>query len=211
MATPMDDNDARAAGDLVNSAISKGDYAQVRVLLDQGVSVTQKDFIGQLPMFVAARDGQENIAALLIERGVDVNSPACDGRGPLYYAASKGHSGVVRLLLRNGADADAIDSYGQTPLLTASCVLSSESLNVPDLRRWRMQQECATDGLVAVVQALILAGANVHFSRNGAYTSSHFIRQTGINRLIALVDRQPPLVRKRSFWAALFGRSQAQD
>ncbi|TPM87423.1 ankyrin repeat domain-containing protein [Mesorhizobium sp. B2-3-3] len=206
MAAPVDDNDARA-GDLLNSAISNGDYEQTLVLLNQGVSVAQKDFIGQLPMFVAARDGRENIVALLIERGVDVNSPARDGRGPLYYAASKGHSGVVRLLLRNGAVADAIDRHGQTPLLTASCILSSESLNVSDLRLWRMQQECSTDGLAAVVEALILAGANVHFSRNGAHTSNHFIRQTKIDRLITLVDRQPPLVRKRSFWVALFGRN----
>ena len=202
MAGGSDEERAQRGADL-NEAITKGDRARVLSLLGEGVSVHQPDFFRQLPMFVAARDGRADMIGLLVERAVDVNAPVHDGRGPLFYAASNGRAEAVRLLIARGAAVNAIDTYGQTPLLSAALSLANEALNVREPARWRETQQRAPQGHAAVVEALILAGADVDYSHKGSHAARHFIREVGIPRLIALM---PKAGAKPSFWSGLFGK-----
>ena len=197
-----DEERAQQGADLTE-AITKGDRARVLSLLGEGVSVHQSDFFGQVPMFVAARDGRTDMIGLLVERGVDVNAAVHDGRGPLFWAASGGHAEAVRFLIARGAAVNAVDSYGQTPLLSAALSLANERLNTKDPARWRQDQQRTPQGNAAVVEALIRAGADVDYSHKGAYNARHFIREVAIPRLIALM---PQASAKPSFWGGLFGK-----
>ena len=61
------------ADDLL-AATRKGDLAQVKALLDKGVSVNAKSSYGQTAMFFAcATASYSKIVKLLIDRGADVN------------------------------------------------------------------------------------------------------------------------------------------
>src|SRR5712672_1334645 len=55
------------------TATRKGDLAQVKALLEKGVSVNAKSSYGQTHLFVAGDRGNMEIVKLLIERGADVN------------------------------------------------------------------------------------------------------------------------------------------
>jgi ankyrin repeat protein len=202
MAAGSDEERAQQGADL-NEAITKGDRAKVLSLLGEGVSVHQPDFFRQVPMFVAARDGRADMIGLLVERGVDVNAAVQGGRGPLFHAASRGHAEAVRLLIARGAAVNAIDAYGQTPLLTAALSLANEALNVREPARWRESQQRTPQGNAAVVEVLVLAGADVDYSHKGAHTARHFIREVAIPRLIALM---PKASAKPSFLSGLFGK-----
>lgn len=195
------------AGDRLVKAIIEGDRAGVVAMLDSGVNVHQVDLIGQSPMFVAARNGKADIITLLLHRGVDVNAPVQAGRGPLYHAASNARPDAVRTLIENGADVNAIDGYGQTPLLAAASQLANEKLNVREPKVWRDRQQRDPQGVAAVVETLLEAGADVDYSKGGDYYSArHFILDVDIPRLTALMRVRTSSGSRGSFWSTLFGR-----
>ncbi len=69
------------------------------------------------PLDVAARQGQEQPAALLIASGADVNADNKYVMTPLHYAARQAHEKVAALLLAKGADVNASDKDGDTPCM----------------------------------------------------------------------------------------------
>jgi hypothetical protein len=194
----------REAAVILNAAISAGDLEEVNRLLKQGISAHEPDHFGQLPIFVAARDGKAEIAKLLIEQGVDVNAPVDrSGRRPLYWAADRGHVDVVQTLLAKGAAIDALDNYGQTALFIAAFGLANEILNVPDPALWIRSQNSRPTGRVAVAETLILAGANAQIAPKQSESAEHFIRTARIPRLIKLMQERTETAPKRSFWSRL--------
>jgi ankyrin repeat protein len=190
---------------ILNEAITAGNLSSVWSLLDNGVNPNAPDHFGQTPMFVAVRDGQTEIVRLLLDRGVDVNAPIerVHGRGPLYYAADRGHLDVVRELLDAGAQVNVLEGHGQTPLWVCALTLANEALNVKDKQAWVSEQNAHPTGRVAVAELLIQSGADVNLAPGDAYTPAHFLRGTGISRLIGLLAGKE---QRRSFWDKLLGR-----
>jgi hypothetical protein len=194
----------REAAVILNAAISAGDLEEVNRLLKQGISAREPDHFGQLPIFVAARDGKAVIAKLLIEQGVDVNAPVDrSGRRPLYWAADGGHVDVVQALIAQGAAIDALDNYGLSALFTAAFGLANEILNVPDPALWIRTQNSHPTGRVAVAETLILAGANVQIAPKQGESAEHFIRAARVPRLIKLMEARAQTAPKRSVWSRL--------
>lgn len=200
------DTKQQEAASLLNAAISAGDIGKVEDLLKEGISAHGPDHLGQLPMFVAARDGKTDIAEALIEHGVDVNAPVDrNGRRPIYCAASNGHVDFVRMLIADGATIDVVDSYGLSALYLAALGLANEILNVPDQALWRKTQSSNPTGHVAIAEMLILAGADIRLAPKGNYTPEHFIRVAAIPRLITLLKERAETAPKRSLFSGLFG------
>ena len=193
----------RESASILNDAITAGDTETVTSLIDRGIGVNEPDSFGQLPMFVAVRDGKADIVQLLIERGVDVNTPLDrHGRRPLYCAADHGQLNIVEYLIANGATIDALESHGQSALWVSALTLANESLNVTNPASWRSTQNRNPTGRVAVTERLIAAGADVDLSPKDSDSPADFIRSAGVPRLIALLGER----KKHSFWPRLFGR-----
>lgn len=201
----MSETEQGRQASLLTEAISAGDLRAVWQLLDNGVDVHAPDMFSQTPMFVAVRDGQDEIVRLLIARGVDVNAPVerLYGRGPLYFAAEYGHVDIVQVLLDAGARIDAVESHGQSALWVCALSLANEALNVKDKAGWTRAQNAHPTGRAATAELLILSGADVNQAPGDAHTPAHFLRGTGIPRIISLLAGRE---KKRSFWAGLFGR-----
>jgi ankyrin repeat protein len=103
-ASPADD----LTDDLL-AATRKGDLAQVKALLDKGVSVNSKTPYGQTPLFFACDRGYTEIAKLLVDRGAEVNvEDTFYHATPISWAARKNHTDIVLLLLDHGAKSPAM-------------------------------------------------------------------------------------------------------
>lgn len=86
------------------AATRKGDLAQVKALLDKGVSVNSKSSYGQTPLYFACDRGNVEIVKLLLDRGADVNvADTFYHETPLGWATSKNRLEIVKLLLDHGA------------------------------------------------------------------------------------------------------------
>lgn len=213
MPTSKNTDQAASAVQLLTDAIIAGDLGMATALIEEGVSVRDRDATGHIPIFVAARDGKAEMVTLLASYGVAIDAPIySDGRRPLYYAADGGHLDAVRALLDLGATIDAPDSVGQTALWICVAGMATEVLNVPDKTRWRSDQSRSPQGRTAVAQRLILAGADVNLApdtRKAGFESpsaAGLIRDSGIYRLVDLLEGREKSRQKRSFWSELFGR-----
>lgn len=91
----------------------------IKVLIQYGVDVTQKDNLKQSPLYYTARDGKIKLCQFLIEQGIQVNEIDIYGQNGIYYAVNLGHLECVRLLKAYGSDHDHIDENKQTPLFYA--------------------------------------------------------------------------------------------
>ncbi len=122
------------------TALSKGDLARVRALLDEDPSLANRldDYYGYYAcsgtaLRNAAEAGHLEIVKLLLERGAEPNLPE-PGMAPqgfaLYSAATAGHFEIAQLLLERGANPNArVESSGDI----LSRVLSNKDQKMVEL------------------------------------------------------------------------------
>jgi len=190
---------------LLTNAIIAGDLVAATALIVEGVSVHDRDLTGHVPILVAARDGKADMVTLLASNGVDIDAPI-GGQRPLCWAADGGHLDTVQTLLRLCTIIDHL------ALWICALRIATEVLNVPDKARWRSKQSRSPRGHTAVAEALILAGADVNFAPAASgtgiagTTAASLIRDSGVYRLVDLLEGREKRRPTRSFWSALFGR-----
>ena len=100
----------------VYTASKNGQIDIVRMLLDNGSDVNERDNYRQTALAVASRNGELKVAEFLIERGANVNFRNVDGQTSLHSAIQAGNFDIVQLLLDHNADLNAITRNGNTPL-----------------------------------------------------------------------------------------------
>ncbi len=114
------------SGDLLK-AVSKGDIAGVRALLDRGADIDAMDGGGRTALVLSISRGHTALAKFLIERGANINAKGYDGFCPVYAAVQKNNAAVALLLLAKGADPNAVltDDY---PVLFVAIRNNNESI-----------------------------------------------------------------------------------
>ncbi len=83
----------------LRQAAADGNLLRVNTFLGQGVNAHAADERGVTPLFMAAKNGHRDVAALLLEQGAAVNRARQDGVTPLFIAVQEGRLDVVALLL----------------------------------------------------------------------------------------------------------------
>jgi ankyrin len=165
---------ALAASDLrLAEAVSRGDEALVRLLIEQRADVNAKTVDGSTALHKAVHAGHLKIADLLLRAGADVAVPDRYGVMPLSIAALNGDAQMVERLIDAGADPNTVDPTGETALMTASRVGVPATLRVLLKRGARVNardpQFEQTALMIAVrenqseaVELLISSGASVN-------------------------------------------------
>jgi len=105
-------------GTAAAQAVSFGDTATLRALLDNGASANETDENGDTLLNFAVYPNHVDVARLLLERGADVNHVDPRGMTALLYAATTdfGDSSMIQLLLKMGANPNAKTKEGLTAL-----------------------------------------------------------------------------------------------
>ncbi|KAK2028279.1 ankyrin [Colletotrichum zoysiae] len=99
-------------------AAQEGRLGMVKILLQRGADVSQRDKDGRTALSRASEYGRK-IVELLLQKGTDLN-PAGYWRAPLSWAAERGDEATASLLIDKGAIVDPIDSDTDELLLYAS-------------------------------------------------------------------------------------------
>jgi len=87
-------------------ASEQGYVEVVKLLLEKGANVDEKNFTGGTALMTALQQGHVEIIKLLIEKGADVNIKDLNGVTPLRKAKEMGRSDIAELLESEGAKED---------------------------------------------------------------------------------------------------------
>lgn len=156
---PVDIRDNAGETPLIHAA-RQGHFQTALCLLEHGADPGAKaNELDATALHHAAGAGSTDLVKLLSERGADVNASS-DAGPPLIWAAGHDHLDVVKLLLDYGADPNASTDDDVTALVAATAA-----------------------GACAIVDLLIVKGANVNVSAGGA-TPLHIAADFGNDKLV---------------------------
>jgi ankyrin repeat protein len=108
-----------------------GQTENVKLLLDAGALVDEKDTYGWTALMHAADHNQIEVARQLLQAGASFENKSTGeaGQTALLCAATSGNADIVEMLLERGADINAKDNWGQTALEVAqACLKGAEEL-----------------------------------------------------------------------------------
>lgn len=170
-------------------AAKRGTLAEVEALIARGAPVNGTNGNGISPLFGASYAGNLGIVEALLAAGANVNSKSSTGDTALHYATMSGRgqsAEVVKALLAAGANPGwhirrmaqisqtgaegAEGARGQLPSLDGTAMLNEEEFSTS----WAPLHRASGKGYYDVVEALLIAGANVDVvTRLERYTPLH--------------------------------------
>ena len=103
---------------LLQRMCAKGNFVEVKRLVEERQNINDADFAGITPLHEAALEGHYDITKLLLDNGADINiqSGQMDKDTPLIDAVSNLHYRVVQLLLSRSANPKIQNAQGQNAL-----------------------------------------------------------------------------------------------
>lgn len=130
----------------LREAAGRGDFAQVKSLLDKGADVNAQDKYGETALMLAAYYGRMDVLKLALHKGADIRTKERGGGTALMMASSKGYVEVVKLLLESGSDVNARDKNGLAALMYASSKGHGDVVGLVLLTD-RLYSNCAVAGV----------------------------------------------------------------
>jgi ankyrin repeat protein len=158
-------------------AAERDELTTVRGMLDGGVDVDTTNANGWNALMVSANVGNTDMVNLLLERGANPQSQTLNQETPLMFAADTGQVDIVQVLLARRANVHARDRRGRTALIHATLEgslnmlrLESEGLIGRDPSTLSRPKR-DTMNPIAVIEALLAAGADVNAAANDGETA----------------------------------------
>jgi hypothetical protein len=177
-------------------AIHAGDLDQIKRHLYYGTDLDQVDREGQMPLHVAADQGNQVICRLLIDHGAKLSAPNRDGHTPLELAVLGGKIPVALLLLRKGAPMDPQQLLRKAILKGTDfrdvydfLVKHGADVNAPDAVGDTSLAIAIRTGNRVTVKRLIEEGAEVNRPTASGVTPLTLARQAGHQVIIRMLQQ----------------------
>jgi ankyrin repeat protein len=169
---------------LLLKAAQRGDFTQLKILLETGCNVDATDHNGTTALMFAAQQGYTEIVRRLLEAGANINLPRrLYGLTALMLATAAGHVDVVQTLIVGGADVNAKNDDGSTALMVAAhkghlkvieiLLDAGVQVNIKDKDDDTALSLAIQKGDSDVVKALLAAGADAEEALNLAASEGH--------------------------------------
>lgn len=111
-------------------AAKSGDLVAIKVYLDVGNDVNNKDNHGKTLLHYAAKKNQNQLIQVLLDNGAKTEIGDSEKLTPLHWATKKNNPNGMKLLLKHGANVDAVDEDDWTPLLFAINLREKELVEI---------------------------------------------------------------------------------
>ena len=111
----------------LNQALLKKQYRIIKILLDNGAEVNEKDTWGWYPLFHACRDFLS--ASMLLDAGADPNTDLVGGAQLIHFAARAGQTKTIELLLDRGIEVDRREGAGDNNVQPTALYRAIEEQN----------------------------------------------------------------------------------
>jgi uncharacterized protein len=190
-------------GEALFRAIENGDSAEFTRLLDAGVSVGEKNKLGETTLYVAAEKGQIEMARTLIARGADARARTPNGETVLHAASMIESAALTTALIEAGAEVNAANNDGETALqwaaLTGTFLAvkaladAGGDLNVQDARQGNTPLHAAVlhDDIVTI-HFLLSRNVRTDIRNNAGQTALELAQSRGRGSVKLFEDAQRP-------------------
>lgn len=173
-------------------AIIRNNTEIVRLLIEKGADVNEKDMFGMLdmhndtPLQHAAGEGNIAIVRLLLASGANINPRYGFPLDitPIHKAAQNGHTEIVELFVNKGIDVNSKDYHHRTPLHEAAdrghaqtaklLIAKGADVNAETDKGRTPLHEAAGEGHAAVVELLIKEAAIINTNDNENITPLYY-------------------------------------
>jgi ankyrin repeat protein len=111
---------AKPALELLLTIAATGTIEDATYMLNRGIDVNERDYLGEAAYLLAADRGREDMADFLEKAGANVLTANHKNLNALMCFAGRGNLNKVKYLIAKGTDVNAVDSDGYTALMSAS-------------------------------------------------------------------------------------------
>ena len=101
-------------------AVSNNDVDAVRIFLDNGSDINEKNIAGVSTVHMAVKNDSVEALRLLIDKNVNVNATDEEKFTPLMRACNDGNANIVKILIDAGASVWPENIFGETALFLAT-------------------------------------------------------------------------------------------
>ena len=112
--------------DSIWNSAKNGDLEGIKAQLAKGVDVDAQDFLGSVPLALAALTGKAEAVKFLLQKGADIDARNKQNQTAMHSAAFLGQLEVIQVLIENKAELNARNDEGETPLDVAAAPWSEE-------------------------------------------------------------------------------------
>jgi len=197
-------NQDNIAQDDIIEAVSKGQIATIKTLLDNGANANQKGKDSKPLLLIATEKKDLAMAKLLIQYGANVNQQDNILDSPFLYAGALGYTELVKLYLDHGADFKIFNRYNGTALIpacerghveTVRLLANTKGFPIDHINRlgWTALLEAIILGdgsqkYVDIVQILLDANSDKNIADNEGVTPLQHARKKGFNKIVTLLE-----------------------
>uniref|UniRef100_A0A0D2XBS5 Nephrocystin 3-like N-terminal domain-containing protein n=1 Tax=Fusarium oxysporum (strain Fo5176) TaxID=660025 RepID=A0A0D2XBS5_FUSOF len=183
-------------------------HSAIRLLIEHGANVNEKDPEGWTPLIQAICEKNEDLVWLLIKKGAQVDQKDAKGWLPLHYAIEFRSTGVVWLLILNGADVklrhinipNVLDLALQKAEYSFAWLLCQHGADINEVDEKGMTRlhRASYSGRVKDVEFLLTNGVEPGMKDTAGFTALHYAVLGGSEAVGA--DRH---VRNAQGWSAI--------
>jgi ankyrin repeat protein len=186
---------------LLIACVGAHQYEIVKLLIDNGANVLEKNGKKETALGRAAIFGDSTTLALLLSNGIDIEAGDATGLSPLIQAIFNVNREGTIFLLNNGADPDRVRAFGLTAVTAAVTLNDLESIH-EILKRTKNINTVDTEGISAlmwaaynehdntdIIQALLDRGADVNIKSKKGQNALSWAMLKGNTRTVALLKK----------------------